>query len=306
MAVSAGVCLRVTLERKPGPRQEASEARLTGVSARIAVMIPWAPGTSLGPYVLVAPVGAGGMGEVWKARDTRVDRIVAIKRLKAEHAERFTRETRAIAALNHPHICQLYDVGSDYLVMEYVEGSPLKGPMPVADALRLAVQIAGALTSAHSKGIVHRDLKPGNILVSESGAKLLDFGLAKMAAPGSSGDVTVPAELTEPGVVLGTVAYMSPEQAQGQAVDARSDVFSFGAIVYELLSGRRPFRGDTAFATMTAVVNADPLPLEAPAALERIVSRCLAKRRANVFRRWRTSQPLWNRSSLVPPTSTLP
>ena len=146
-------------------------------------MIPWAPGTSLGPYVLVAPVGAGGMGEVWKARDTRVDRIVAIKRLKAEHAERFKRETRAIAALNHPHICQLYDVGPDYLVMEYVEGTPLKGPVPVADALRLAGQIAGALTSAHRKGIVHRDLKPDNILVNESGAKLLDFGLAKMDAP---------------------------------------------------------------------------------------------------------------------------
>ena len=263
--------------RKPGPRQEASEARLTGVSARIAVMIPWAPGTSLGPYVLVAPVGAGGMGEVWKARDTRVDRIVAIKRLKAEHAERFARETRAIAALNHPHICQLYDVGPDFLVMEYVEGTPLKGPVPVADALRLAGQIAGALTSAHRKGIVHRDLKPGNILVNESGAKLLDFGLAKIDAPGSSCDVTLSGGLTEPGVVLGTVAYMSPEQAQGQAVDVRSDVFSFGAVVYELLSGRRPFRGDTAFATITAVVNAEPLPLEAPAALERIVSRCLAK-----------------------------
>ena len=264
------------LERT-GSRQEASEARPTGGSARIAVMIPWAPGTSLGPYVLVAPVGAGGMGEVWKARDTRVDRIVAIKRLKAEHSERFTRETRAIAALNHPHICQLYDVGPDYLVMEYVEGTPLKGPVPVADALRLAGQIAGALTSAHRKGIVHRDLKPGNILVNESGAKLLDFGLAKTDAPGSSCDVTLSGGLTEPGVVLGTVAYMSPEQAQGQAVDVRSDVFSFGAVVYELLSGRRPFRGDTAFATITAVVNAEPLPLEAPAALERIVSRCLAK-----------------------------
>ena len=138
------------------------------------------PGTRLGPYELTAPLGAGGMGEVWKARDTRVDRVVAIKRLKAEHAERFKREARAIAALNHPHICQLYDVGPDYLVMEYVEGEPLKGPVPVADALRLAGQIAEALAAAHRKGIVHRDLKPANVLVNESGAKLLDFGLAQM------------------------------------------------------------------------------------------------------------------------------
>ena len=225
----------------------------------------------------MAPVGAGGMGEVWKARDTRVDRIVAIKRLKAEHAERFKREARAIAALNHPHICQLYDVGPDYLVMEYVEGKPLKGPVPVADALRLAAQIAEALVAAHRKGIVHRDLKPGNILVNESGAKLLDFGLAKFEELLPSGDSTISAALSEPGAIVGTVAYMSPEQAQGQAVDARSDVFSFGAVLYEVLSGRRAFRGDTPFATITAVVNEEPPPLEAPAALDRIVSRCLAK-----------------------------
>ena len=240
-------------------------------------MTPWAPGIPLGPYVLLAPLGTGGMGEVWRARDTRVDRIVAIKRLKAEHAERFKREARAIAALNHPHICQLYDVGPDYLVMEYVEGEPLKGPLPVADALRLAAQITDALAAAHRKGIVHRDLKPGNILVNESGAKLLDFGLATMDAPALSADWTISVALGEPGVISGTAAYMSPEQAQGQAVDARSDVFSFGAVLYEVLSGRRAFRGDTPFATMTAVVNEEPPPLEAPAALERIVSRCLAK-----------------------------
>ena len=217
------------------------------------------------------------MGEVWKARDTRVDRVVAIKRLKAEHAERFKREARAIAALNHPHICQLYDVGPDYLVMEYIEGEPLKGPLPVADAQRLAVQIAGALAAAHRKGIVHRDLKPANILVNDSGAKLLDFGLAQMDAPLPSGDATISVALSEPGVIVGTVAYMSPEQAHGQPVDARSDVFSFGAVLYEVLSGRRAFRGDTPFATITAVVKEEPQPLEAPAALERIVSRCLAK-----------------------------
>ena len=140
----------------------------------------WAPGTRLGPYELTAPLGTGGMGEVWKARDTRVDRVVAIKRLKAEHSKRFKREARAVAALNHPHICQLYDVGSDYLVMEDVEGEILKGPVPVTEALRLAGQIAVALAAAHQKGIVHRDLKPANVLVNESGAKLLDFGLAQM------------------------------------------------------------------------------------------------------------------------------
>ena len=246
-------------------------------------MSVWAPGIRLGPYELTAPLGAGGMGEVWKARDTRVDRVVAIKRLKAEHAERFEREARAIAALNHPHICQLYDVGPDYLVMEYVEGEILTGPVPVADAVRLAVQIAEALTAAHRKGIVHRDLKPANILVAESGAKLLDFGLAQMDAPLMSGDGTISVALSEPGVIVGTVAYMSPEQAQGQAVDARSDVFSFGAVLYEVLSGRRAFRGDTPFATITAVINERPPALEAPAALGRIVSRCLAKQPGDRF-----------------------
>ena len=264
-------------------------------------MIVWAPGTRLGPYELTAPLGAGGMGEVWKARDTRVDRVVAIKRLKAEHAERFKREARAIAALNHPHICQLYDVGPDYLVMEYVEGEILKGPVPVADALRLAVQIAEALAAAHRKGIVHRDLKPANILVTESGAKLLDFGLAQMDAPLLSGDATISVALSEPGAIVGTVAYMSPEQAQGQAVDARSDVFSFGAVLYEVLSGRRAFRGRHAVC--------DPLGSR---------QRCAAARsrrprpstessagawpssRAIVSSRWRTSQPRWSRRQSSP------
>jgi serine/threonine-protein kinase len=238
---------------------------------------------SLGPYELIAPLGAGGMGEVWKARDPRIDRTVAIKRLKAEHSERFKREARAIAALNHPGICQLYDVGPDYLVMEYVEGTALKGPVPVADAVRLAVQIAEALSAAHRKGIVHRDLKPANILVNENGAKLLDFGLAQMDVPLLSGDATISAALSERGDIVGTVAYMSPEQAQGQTVDARSDVFAFGAVLYEVLSGRRAFQGDTPFAIITTVVNEKPAPLEAPAALERIVSRCLAKQPRDRF-----------------------
>ena len=222
------------------------------------------------------------MGEVWKARDTRVDRIVAIKRLKAEHSERFMREARAIAALNHPRICQLYDLGPDYLVMEYVEGEPLRGPMPIADARRLAAQIAEALTAAHEKGIVHRDLKPANILVNESGAKLLDFGLAKRDAVLVAGDATVSGAMTEHGMIAGTFAYMSPEQALGQPVDARSDVFAFGAVLYELLSGRRAFGGDTAVATLSSVLNQAAPALDVPA-LDRIVKRCLAKQPADRF-----------------------
>src|SRR6188474_350091 len=243
----------------------------------------WAPGTRLGPYELIGHVGVGGMGEVWKARDTRVDRVVAIKRLKAGHTERFKREARAIAALNHPRICQLYDVGPDYLVMEYVEGEILKGPVAVTDALRLALQIAEALTAAHRKGIVHRDLKPANVLVNESGAKLLDFGLAQQDAPAVPGDATMSLAPSEHGAVVGTVAYMSPEQAEGRAVDARSDVFSFGSLLYELLTGRRAFIGQTYLATLAAVVNDPPPRLEAPRTLQQIVSRCLAKQPRDRF-----------------------
>ena len=247
-------------------------------------MTVWSPGDALGPYELVAPLGAGGMGEVWKARDPRVDRVVAIKRLRPEHAERFKREARAIAALSHPHICHLYDVGQDYLVMEYVEGDVLRGPLPVAEALRLASQIASALGAAHRKGIVHRDLKPANVLVGETGAKLLDFGLAQMAVSLLPGDEeTVSGTLSERGIIAGTVAYMSPEQAQGQPVDARSDVFSFGAGLYELLSGRRAFAGETPFATLSAVVRDEPPQLEGPSSLAGIVQRCLAKQPRDRF-----------------------
>jgi serine/threonine protein kinase len=208
-------------------------------------MAAWAAGISLGPYVLLAPVGAGGMGEVRKARDTRLDRIVAIKRLKTEHTERFKREARAIGALNHPHICQIDDVSSDYLVMEYIAGAPIKTHLLADEALRMAIQIASALEEAHSKGIIHRDLKPGNILVTQKGdAKLLDFGLAKLAEPSRTDDTldTLTVGLTDAGVVVGTIAYMSPEQAQGHPIDVRSDIFSFGAVLYEVLSGQRPFR----------------------------------------------------------------
>ena len=239
----------------------------------------------MGPYEIVAHIGAGGMGEVWKARDTRLGRLVALKRLKTEHSERFQREARAIAALNHPNVCQLYDVGPDYLVMEYVEGVPLKGPLRVEEALPLAIQMAAALDAAHRKGIIHRDLKPGNVLVTGDGLKLLDFGLAKWQDPIPAGDSidTVSVTLTEAGTVVGTVAYMSPEQAQGRAVDARSDIFSFGTVWYEMLSGQRAFRGDTPLATLSAIVRDDPQPLQAPANLERIVRRCLAKRPAERF-----------------------
>jgi predicted Ser/Thr protein kinase len=190
-------------------------------------------GEKLGPYEVIAPIGAGGMGEVWKARDVRLDRIVAIKTSKAEFSDRFAREARAVAALNHPHICQLYDVGSHYLVMEYVEGSPLKMPLPIEKAVEYADQILSALDSAHRKGIIHRDLKPANILVTKHGIKLLDFGLARIAP--ASADST----LTQPGEQMGTPAYMAPEQWEGKSGDARTDIYCFGCVLYEMLTGKR-------------------------------------------------------------------
>jgi serine/threonine protein kinase/Tfp pilus assembly protein PilF len=238
--------------------------------------MPFTAGDRLGPYEILAAIGAGGMGEVWKARDTRLDRIVAIKQLKGQHSARFQQEARAIAALNHPNICTLYDVGPDYLVMEYIEGAPLRGPLPLEQALRFAAQIAGALGVAHSKGILHRDLKPENVLVTASGVKLLDFGLAKLMTDSDPG-VTKTTE----GAVLGTAAYMSPEQAQGRPLDERSDVFSFGAVVYEMLSGARAFGGASMLDTLNSVVRDDPAPLQSPAS--DIVKRCLAKQPAHRF-----------------------
>src|SRR5579871_6580817 len=237
--------------------------------------MPALPGTRLGPYEIVALLGAGGMGEVHKAVDTRLGRTVAIKILFSEHSARFKQEARAIASLNHPHICTLYDVGPDYLVMEYVEGAPLHCPQPPEDAIRIALQIAGALQAAHSKGIVHRDLKPGNVLLTESGVKLLDFGLAKVQSPGADVDATL--RQTQAGEILGTAGYMSPEQIEGQPVDARSDIFSFGAMFYEMLSGRRAFAGDTAVSTMAAILHKEPEPLAAHADLVRVVNLCLKK-----------------------------
>jgi serine/threonine-protein kinase len=214
------------------------------------------------------------MGEVHKAIDTRLGRTVAIKLLFDTHTDRFEREARAIAALNHPHICTLYDVGPDYLVMEYVEGIPLEGPLPAKEAARMALEIAGALEAAHAEGIVHRDLKPANILVTRSGVKLLDFGLAKVQpAAAAEGTVTQ----THAGTILGSAGYMSPEQVRGQPADARSDIFSFGVVLYEMLSGRRAFDRGNAVSTMAAILHTEPGPIEAPPELASVMARCLRK-----------------------------
>jgi serine/threonine protein kinase/Tol biopolymer transport system component len=240
------------------------------------------PGTRLGPYQLIALVGAGGMGQVWKARDTRLDRIVAIKTSAAKFSERFETEARAVAALNHPHICTLHDVGPDYLVMEYVEGHEIKGPMPLDQALTYAIQLASALEAAHRKGITHRDLKPANILVTKAGIKVLDFGLAKIEqtkAAGASDEAATRAALTQEGSILGTVQYMAPEQLQGKVIDTRADIFSFGCVLYEMLTGTRAFDGANS-ASVTAAILERPAPSVsgvAPAALDRVLKKCLVK-----------------------------
>src|SRR6202165_5880035 len=189
--------------------------------------MPLSVGDRLGPYEIVALIGKGGMGEVYRARDPRLNRDVAIKVSAAQFSERFAREAQAIAALNHPHICQIYDVGPNYLVMECIEGTPLKGPLPVDQALKYAVQICDALDAAHRKGITHRDLKPSNILATKTGIKLLDFGLAKQATGLGPDDPTI----TRTGAVMGTPGYMAPEQWEGKETDARSDIYSFGCVL---------------------------------------------------------------------------
>ena len=243
--------------------------------------MPLRTGDKLGPYEILALIGAGGIGEVWKARDTRRDRVVAIKLLEGIHPARFEPEARAIADLNHPHICTLYDIGtspdgSGYLVTEYIDGAPLTGPLPLADALRLAAQIAEALGAGHGKGILHRDVKPANVLVTASGAKLLDFGLGRLKATTYT-DLTRLVERA----ALGIASYMSPEQVQAKPLDERSDVFAFGAVLYEMLSGHRAFSGRSILDTLNAVVQREPAPLESPAA--NIVRRCLAKSAAERF-----------------------
>jgi Tol biopolymer transport system component len=262
-----------------------------------------APGVRLGPYEIVAPLGAGGMGEVYRARDTRLDRTVAIKVLPPQLAadpqlrERFEREARAISSLQHPHICALFDVGRDgdheFLVLEYLEGETLAdrigraGALAVADALKVATEICGALDKAHRSGIVHRDLKPANVMLTKAGAKLLDFGLAKAAAPavatpGLSMAATTPPNVTAQGTLLGTFQYMAPEQIEGLDADARTDIFALGALLFEMLTGRTAFEGKTRASLLGAILKDEPprvstvKPLSPPA-LDRIIATCLAK-----------------------------
>jgi serine/threonine-protein kinase len=254
--------------------------------------MPISTGDKLGPYEILASIGAGGMGEVWKARDTRLDRIVAVKIARAEFSQRFEREARAIAALNHPNICALYDVGPNYLVMEYVDGGELRGSMPLARAIELSGQILDALDAAHKKGIIHRDLKPANILVTKSGVKVLDFGLAKMErAEAGSLASDAPTMLTVEGSISGTLYYMAPEQLQGSEVDARADIFAFGCVLYEMLTGKRAFNGANAASVIAAVLErpAPSVGEVAPPALDRTLKKCLAKDRED---RWQTARDL--------------
>jgi len=258
-----------------------------------------APGSRLGPYEIVSRLGAGGMGEVYRARDTRLDRSVAIKVLppniaREEQARaRFEREARAISALNHPNICTLFDVGNEngvaYLVMELIEGPTLaellaRGALPLHDALRYAIDIATALDRAHRQGIVHRDLKPGNVMITKSGLKLLDFGLARLEVrPDVTHDApTIVNPITTDGMILGTLQYMSPEQLEGHATDARTDIFSFGCILYEMVTGRRAFSGGSQASIISAIMTGEPpamttLAPVTPTLLERLVKKCLAK-----------------------------
>ena len=272
------------------------------------------PGARLGPYEIQSPIGAGGMGEVYRARDTRLDRTVAIKVLPAQLAsdpqfrDRFDREAKAISQLNHPHICTLYDIGSqdgtDFLVMEYLDGDTLadklaKGPLPLDQALRYAIEIAGALDKAHRAGIVHRDLKPGNVMLTKGGTKLLDFGLAKTGAPAVVGVSlsmlpTTPPNLTAQGTILGTFQYMAPEQLEGQEADSRTDIFAFGAVLYEMLAGRKAFQGKSQASLISAIMSFDPPPLSTlepltPPALDRVVTKCLAK---DPDERWQSAHDL--------------
>jgi eukaryotic-like serine/threonine-protein kinase len=250
-------------------------------------------GTRLGPYEITAAIGAGGMGDVYKARDPRLDRTVAIKVSQEKFSERFEGEARAVAALNHPHICTLYDVGTDYLVMEYIEGAPLKGPLPLDRALKYAVQICDALDAAHQRGTTHRDLKPSNILVTKAGIKLLDFGLAKHSRDHETAvvDGTLTKALTEEGRIVGTLHYMSPEQLQGQQADPRSDIFSFGVVLYEMLTGKQAFAGASPASVIGAILEheAPSVSSVAPPALDHVLRRCLAKDREN---RWQTARDL--------------
>jgi serine/threonine-protein kinase len=271
-------------------------------------------GTRLGPYEILSVAGSGGMGEVYRARDTRLDRVVAIKVLPEAllldpgRRQRLEREARAVSSLSHPHICTLHDVGHqdgvDYLVMEYLEGETLaerlrKGPLPPDQVLRHAMELAGALDTAHRQGIVHRDLKPGNIMLTRTGAKLLDFGLAKaVPSPAAGANLTAEATrstpITQEGTVVGTYQYMSPEQVEGKEVDARSDIFSFGSVLYEMVTGRRAFPGKSQISVASAILEKEPEPISTlrpltPPALDHAIRACLAKDPED---RWQTARDL--------------
>ena len=243
--------------------------------------MPLSPGDFLGPYELIEPIGAGGMGEVYKARDKRLDRIVAIKTSSERFTERFEREARAVAALNHPNICTLSDVGPNYLVMEYIEGESPKGPMPLDEALRIAHQIADALEAAHERGITHRDLKPGNIKVKPDGTvKVLDFGLAKLSVASGTTDEhspTITASVTQAGMILGTASYMAPEQARGKDTDKRADIFAFGVVLHELITGRRLFGGEDVSEILAKVIRDEPDLSDVPPRVRRLLTECLRK-----------------------------
>jgi eukaryotic-like serine/threonine-protein kinase len=240
--------------------------------------MPLSAGEKLGPYELRSLLGEGGMGQVWKARDTRLNRSVAIKVSKERFNERLEHEARAIAALNHPHICTLFDVGPDYLVMEYIEGRPIDGPLPIDVALRYASEIAQALDAAHRIGIVHRDLKPGNILVTKAGIKLLDFGLAKTVMAAAASGETVTRAITEEGAILGTLQYMAPEQLEGKEADQRSDIFAFGCVFHEMIAGAPAFQGSSRASLIAAIMGQEPQPLTgASPALVKLIHRALAK-----------------------------
>ena len=234
-------------------------------------------GQRLGSYEITALLGEGGMGAVYRAMDTRLNRAVAIKVCASQFSERFAQEASVIASLNHPHICHLYDVGPNYLVMELVDGTPLRGPLPLKQAVEYAGQMLDALDAAHRKGITHRDIKPANVLVTKQGVKLLDFGLAKRSGPLEESDATLTTALTGKGEILGTLQYMSPEQLQGKDVDARSDLFSFGCVLYEMLAGKQAFEGESAASVIAAILEREPTALNLTPPLERVVRTCLAK-----------------------------
>jgi serine/threonine protein kinase len=273
-----------------------------------------ASGTRLGPYEIMCALGAGGMGEVYKARDTRLDREVAIKVVASgltaspEARSRFEREARAISRLKHPHVCPLYDVGHeqdvDYIVMELLEGETLaerlrKGPLPVSEALTTGVQIADALDAAHRLGIVHRDLKPGNVMLTATGARLMDFGLARASTGAAAGQAasespTFSSPLTSAGTIVGTIQYMAPEQLEGKEADGRADLWALGCVLHEMVTGRQAFEGKSHASLIAAIIDREPAPVSAlqpmsPPSLDHLVRRCLAKDPAE---RWQTARDL--------------